>query len=115
MTRRGVTAVRSRLRHRAPRFDNRTHTKPEGWLAPSLRHKADLHVQMAAVFRKVLPLRDLYLEAGSFDTQALEAVQEGRPLPAGTDYQHGRRYGIATLREAVFYRDGYTCRCYKKS
>lgn len=102
---------RSRLRHRAPRFDNRTHTKPEGWLAPSLRHKADLHVRMVAVFRKVLPLRDLYLEAGSFDTQALEAVQEGRPLPAGADYQHGRRNGIATLREAVFYRDSYTCRC----
>ena len=32
-------------------------------------------------------------------------------MPEGTDYQHGERYGIATLREAVFTRDGHACVC----
>ena len=41
---------------------------------------------------------------GNFDTQVLKAKEEGRPLPQGVDYQHGERYSIATLREAVFAR-----------
>ena len=48
---------------------------------------------------------------GTFDTQVLKAVQDGKPSPQISDYQHGERYGIATLREAVFLRDNYTCKC----
>jgi hypothetical protein len=32
---------RSRLRYRKSRFNNRTKSKPKGWLAPSLQHKLD--------------------------------------------------------------------------
>ena len=66
---------RNRLRYRAPRFDNRTHSKKPGWLAPSLQHKADIHVRLVSMFQKVLPIRDVYLEVGSFDTQILEAKE----------------------------------------
>ncbi|MCH3999128.1 MAG: RNA-guided endonuclease IscB [Lachnospiraceae bacterium] len=102
---------RNRLRYRAPRFDNRTHSKKPGWIAPSLQHKADIHVRLVSTFQKVLPICDVYLEVGTFDTQVLEAKEKGLPIPEGSDYQHGTRYGIATLREAVFYRDGYKCQC----
>lgn len=30
---------------------------------------------------------------------------------SGVDYQRGGQYGFASLREAVFYRDNYTCQC----
>ena len=53
----------------------------------------------------------LQILLGNFDTQVLKAKEEGKPLPQGADYQHGERYGIATLREAVFARDGYKCQC----
>lgn len=33
----------------------------------------------------------------------------GETKPEGADYQEGPRYNLATLREAVFYRDNYTC------
>ena len=102
---------RNRLRYREARFDNRTHSKKPGWLAPSLQHKADIHVRLVSTFQKVLPIRDVYLEVGTFDTQILEAKEKGLPIPEGSDYQHGVRYSIATLREAVFYRDGYKCQC----
>ena len=102
---------RNRLRYRAPRFDNRTHSKKPGWIAPSLQHKADIHVRLVSTFQNVLPICDVYLEVGTFDTQVLEAKEKGLPIPEGSDYQHGTRYGIATLREAVFYRDGYKCQC----
>ena len=102
---------RNRLRYREPRFNNRKHSKKPGWIAPSLQHKADIHVRLVSTFQKVLPICDVYLEVGTFDTQALEAKEKGLPIPEGADYQHGIRYGIATLREAVFYRDGYQCQC----
>ncbi len=35
--------------------------------------------------------------------------------PQGNDYQQGEQYGYATLREAVFARDNYTCICCGKS
>ena len=56
-----------------------------------------------------MPITDITLEMGNFDTQVLKAKEEGKPLPQGADYQHGGRYGIATLREAVFFRDSYKC------
>lgn len=101
---------RSRKRYRKPRFDNRKRDK--GWLAPSLEHKKEIHVQAAERICRVSPVTDITMEMGNFDTQVLKAKEEGRPLPQGTDYQQGERYGTATLREAVFSRDNYTClRC----
>ena len=38
----------------------------------------------------------------------VKAIEEGKVTPEGADYQKGPRYNLATLREAVFYRDNYT-------
>ena len=100
---------RNRKRYRAPRFNNRVAYKKEGWLAPSLRNKKAQHVRLLKMYNDVLPITSVVIEVAQFDTQLLKAVQDGAPLPSGTDYQHGERYGYDTLREAVFARDGYTC------
>ena len=104
---------RGRKRYRQPRFNNRKRDK--GWIAPSLEHKKDIHVQAISRINKVMPLTNITMEMGNFDTQVLKAKEEGKPLPHGADYQHGERYGIATLREAVFSRDGYKCQCCGKT
>lgn len=106
---------RNRLRYRKPRFNNRVSSKKEGWLAPSLKHKADLHITIVESYLKVMPITDIYIEVGQFDTTVLAAVQAGKPIPEGVEYQHGPKYGINTLREAVFFRDNYTCRFCGKS
>lgn len=100
---------RSRLRYRAARFDNRK--RPEGWLAPSIRHRMEQNLSLLDRVAKVVPITRIVMEMGQFDTQVLKAVSSGTPLPQGTDYQKGERYGIATLREAVFTRDHHTCQC----
>lgn len=101
---------RNRKRYRKPRFDNRRQSKPEGWMAPSIRNKANCHVDIIRRYTGAVPIARIVLEIGQFDVQVLSAFQEGRPIPEGSDYQHGERYGIYTLREAVFQRDGYKCR-----
>ena len=98
---------RNRLRYRKKRFDNRKREK--GWIPPSLQHRMDAQVGLFDKFREVCPITSAVLEAGKFDTQALGAIEAGKPLPEGKDYQQGPRYKSDTLREAVFHRDGYTC------
>ena len=100
---------RGRKRYRQSRFNNRK--RNDGWIAPSLEHKKDIHIQIISRIYNVMPITNITLEMGNFDTQVLKALEEGNPLPQGIDYQHGERYGIATLREAVFARDKYTCQC----
>ena len=100
---------RNRKRYRKPRFNNRTASKKKGWLAPSVRHRVENQVNLYRRFLDVCPVTQSHVEVASFDTQALEAIETGKPLPSGADYQTGPRYGFDTLREAVFARDKYTC------
>lgn len=98
---------RNRLRYRKSRFDNRKRDK--GWLAPSLEHKKQLNISLIERYVSVIPITHATVEVGSFDTMLLQAIQKGETKPEGADYQEGPRYNLATLREAVFYRDNYTC------
>ena len=100
---------RNRKRYRAPRFDNRRAAKKPGWIAPSLRNKADRHIDIIRRYIAVAPITSVTIEIGQFDPQVLKAVAEGKPIPTGIAYQHGPMYGIDTLREAVFQRDKHTC------
>lgn len=97
---------RNRKRYRAPRFNN--HRK-KGRLAPSIQNKADRHLDVLSKYISVCPITRIILEVGQFDPVVLDAMDKGRPLPSGLDYQHGPKYGVNTLREAVFQRDHHTC------
>ena len=104
---------RGRKRYRKARFDNRR--KPEGWLAPSIKNKVERHAGLVKTYRAVLPVTDVVLETARFDTQLLEAEQRAKAgetvsVPKGKDYQHGPKFKLVNLREAVFTRDGYHCR-----
>lgn len=98
---------RDRKRYRKPRFNNRKREK--GWLAPSNRHKVNIHASWFDVLCEVMPITEATFEMGDFDIQKIKAIEEGKPVPVGTDYQHGERYGFDDLRNAVFSRDDYTC------
>lgn len=103
---------RNRKRYRKDRWHNRKgNLVAKGKFAPSIRHKKDIHVDLYKGFQEVMPITAVIVEAGQFDTQVLKAVEDGRALPQGIDYQQGERYGFATLREAVFSRDNYQCIC----
>lgn len=113
-TRKYRRARRSRLRYRKPRFNNRKGKICEDGFAPSIRNRRDIQIELFRQYVCILPVTDAYFEMGKFDTQVLKAIEKGEPIPEGTDYQHGERYGTETLRQAIFSRDCYTCQCCKK-
>jgi hypothetical protein len=102
---------RSRLRHRAPRFDNRN--RSEGWLAPSIQHKYNAHLKMIERITSRMPVSKIVIETASFDIQKIK-----NPEIQGTEYQQGEQLGYANLTAYIRHRDGYKCQnpdCKNKS
>jgi len=107
-------ARRSRkTRYRKARFDNRTHAKQKGWLAPTVEQKTGTHLTVIRKICEILPVREITVETAQFDMQLLKAIEKELPLPEGAGYQQGEQLGFWNTREYVLYRDGHTCQCCK--
>ena len=98
-------------RYREPRFNNRVHSKNKGWLAPSVEVKIWNHIQAIKSAVSLLPITTIRVETAEFDSQRLKAMEQGKPLPVGTDYQLGEQYDHYNTRQYVLHRDGYKCVC----
>ncbi|MBO7184787.1 MAG: HNH endonuclease [Oscillospiraceae bacterium] len=98
-------------RYRQPRFDNRTHSKHKGWLSPSIEVKIQEHITSIKRICIILPISKVIVETAEFDLQLIKAVEQGLPVPQGEDYQKGEMLGHYNVRQYVFFRDNYTCRC----
>ena len=80
-----------KTRYRAARWSNRR--RHAGWLAPSLRSKAEATVKAVRFLASLLPIRQIHVEIGSFDTQKMQ-----NPEVCGVSYQQGQLQGYL-LRE----------------
>ena len=89
-------------RYRAPRFLNRA--RPDGWLAPSPRHRVITTVAWVDRLTRWAPVRSVHVERVAFDTHALSA---GRPLESA-DYQQGTLAGYE-VREYLLAKFGRAC------
>ena len=92
---------RGNLRYRPARFDNRT--KPEGWLAPSLRHRVETVSSWVARLRRLAPVTGIAMELVRFDMQAMES-----PEIDGAEYQRGTLYGFE-IREYLLSKWDHAC------
>lgn len=93
-----------KTRYRKPRFLNRTSTKKEGWLAPSIQNKIETHVKMVDKICKFLPITNIIVETASFDIQKIK-----NPDIQSIEYQQGNQLDFGNVREYVFFRDGHKC------
>ncbi|MBK1650190.1 RNA-guided endonuclease IscB [Rhabdochromatium marinum] len=89
------------LRYRAPRFHNRT--RPNGWLAPSLRHRLDTTLSWVNRLQRLAPINSISQELVRFDTQALQ-----NPEISGVAYQQGELAGYE-VREYLLEKWHRTC------
>ena len=100
-----------KTRYRKARFLNRVHSKHKGWLTPSVEVKIWNHIQGINLVNKILPLTTIRVETAEFDLQKLKAMQEGKSIPVGKDYQLGEQYNCYNTRQYILHRDGYKCVC----
>lgn len=98
-------ARRSRTtRYRKMRRLNHIHSKPKGWLAPSVEQKITTHLRVIADVHKILPVCKIIIETASFDIQKIK-----NPEISGIEYQQGEQHGFWNVREYVLWRDRYEC------
>ena len=97
-----------KTRYRQARFENRVHSKQEGWLAPSIQNKVDSHLTVIRKVHEILPITKIVVEVASFDIQKIK-----NPTISGTEYQQGEQLGFWNVREYVLFRDEHTCQCCK--
>jgi 5-methylcytosine-specific restriction endonuclease McrA len=89
------------LRHRAPRFDNRS--TPEGRLMPSLRHRVDNVMSWTRRLMRWCPVTRIAMELVRFDMQAMQ-----NPEISGVEYQRGTLFGYE-VREYLLEKWGRKC------
>ena len=71
-----------KTRYRAPRFDNRIHSKNRGWLSPSVENRIGTHLSVIAKVCRLVPI----------------------------SRQKGEQLGFWNVREYVLWRGGHKCR-----
>ena len=87
-------------RYRKSRFLNRR--RPEGWLAPSVKWKADAHIRLVNFVAKILPVTKVVVEVAPFDIHKIV-----NPTVEGTKYQEGPQKDFWDVREYCLWRAGH--------
>ena len=90
-----------KTRYRKARFANRT--RPDGWLAPSLKSRVDNTVTLVKRLVRVCPITSLPTEQVRFDTQLLQDA-----TISGSEYQQGTLAGYE-VREYLLEKWGRQC------
>lgn len=91
-----------KTRYRPDRFLNRT--RPEGWLAPSVKSRADNVINFIKKYKKLINLNKVMIENVSFDTAQITSDTK----LWGSDYQQGNLYQTK-LRSFIFSRSDSKC------
>ena len=91
-----------KTRYREARFDNRT--RPDGWLPPSVKSRADNVINFAKKYSKLIPLKKATVERVSFDTSSMTNSEK----LYGIEYQNGSLKDTK-LREFIFKKNNYKC------
>lgn len=97
-----------KTRYRKCRFLNRGNSIRKDRHCPTILSKYYGHEREIEFCNKILPVKDVILETGKFDTQLMEKpwLQEHNWA-----YRKGVNYGYSNAREHALVRDKYTCQC----
>ena len=91
-----------KTRYRAARFLNRT--RPQGWLAPSVKSRADNVINFIKKYKKLINIDKIMIENVNFDVAQMSSDTK----LWGNDYQQGNLYN-KNLREFIFSKTKGRC------
>jgi len=98
-----------KTRYRKARFLNRKNSTRLDRLPPSIRSKVNSQIKEIEFVKAILPISQLVLEVGQFDTHLMKSPTMNRHW----GYQKGLNYGFENTKAKVLWRDNYTCQCCK--
>jgi len=95
-----------KTRYRKARWLNRKNSIKKDRFSPTMTSKINSHIKEIEFVKSILPIKNIILETGSFDTHALKnpAVLKNKWL-----YQKGINYGFSNTKSYVLDRDNYIC------
>lgn len=100
-------------RYRKPRFLNRKNSIRKDRFSPTMISKYQSHIREIDFIKSILPISQLVLETGTFDTHLLKNPSLANPKIRHWGYQKGTNYGFENTKAMVLNRDNYTCQCCK--
>ena len=104
-----------KTRYRKPRFLNRANSTRKDRLPPSVKHKAQAHIDEIEFCKSILPISKIVLEVSQFDIHLIKNPALISEKVKHWAYQKGFNYEFSSRREAILHRDNYTCQvCGKK-
>lgn len=102
-----------KTRYRKPRWQNKKNSIKKDRFSPTMISKFHSHEKEINFVKSILPIKNLYIETGTFDPHAMKNpnVLKNKWL-----YQKGVNYGFSNTKAFVLNRDNYTCqKCKGKS
>lgn len=102
-----------KTRYRKARWQNRKNSKKADRFSPTMRSKLHSHIKEVEFIHSILPITQLVLETGQFDTHLMKNPALANPNVRHWGYQRGVNYGFENTKAMVLNRDNYTCQCCK--
>ena len=102
-----------KTRYRKARWQNRKNSKKADRFSPTMRSKLHSHIKEVEFIHSILPITQLVLETGQFDTHLMKNPALADPNVRHWGYQRGVNYGFENTKAMVLNRDNYTCQCCK--
>jgi 5-methylcytosine-specific restriction endonuclease McrA len=100
-----------KTRYRKSRWLNRSNSRREGRLAPSLLSKVNSHLREKRFVESILPVSKWILETASFDIHKIS-----NPYVKGKEYTNGKQKDFYNTKAYIRHRDNYQCqKCKKKN
>ena len=100
-------------RYRKPRFLNRKNSIRKDRFSPTMISKYQSHIREIDFVKSILPISQLVLETGTFNTHLLKNPSLANPKIKHWGYQKGILYGYDNIKAYILIRDKYTCQCCK--
>ena len=100
-------------RYRKPRFLNRKNSIRKDRFNPTMTSKYQSHIREIEFIKSIIPINQLVLETGTFDTHLLKNPNLANPKIRHWGYQKGTLYGYDNIKAYILTRDNYICQCCK--
>ena len=98
-----------KTRYRPARWLNRRNSIKKDRFSPTMISKFHSHIKEIEFIKSILPIMQLVLETGQFDTHLIKNPSLANPKIKHWGYQKGNNYGFENTKAMVLNRDNYTC------